>query len=403
MGQAWLTRIFLSCRKGKGDEVGILFYLGVAVFVVYFLAGLDLARGSRSLRSLARVRPSLPPRPPKVTLVVAARNEERNIAEALGSLLRLDYPDYELLVVNDRSEDATGAILGELSANQPRLRVIQVSELPAGWLGKNHALWVGARAAAGELLLFSDADIVMEPTVLSRAVTFLLQEGVDHLAVTPVLRMPGLFLDMFGASFILFFCMFARPWKARDPGSRWHIGIGAFNLVRTSAYWKVGGHQRIALRPDDDMKLGKILKLGGFRQESAYGGGLLTVEWYATLGELVRGLEKNAFAGVDYRLLLVILGSLSHLAASVWPYLAIFLTTGATRAVYIAVVALITLIFVDTVSFHGSKRWYAIAFPCTALLFVYILLRTALLNLVHGGITWRGTFYALKELKANKV
>ncbi|HEY5512071.1 MAG TPA: glycosyltransferase family A protein, partial [Geomonas sp.] len=274
--------------------------------------------------------PTLPPRPPKVTLVVAARNEERNIAEALRSLLCLDYPDYELLVVNDRSEDTTGAILEELSADQPRLRVIQVSELPAGWLGKNHALWVGARAAAGELLLFSDADIVMEPTVLSRAVTFLLDQGVDHLAVTPVLRMPTLFLDMFGASFILFFCMFSRPWKARDPRSRFHIGIGAFNLVRTAAYWKAGGHRRIALRPDDDMKLGKILKLDGFRQESAYGGGLLTVEWYATLGELIRGLEKNAFAGVDYRLTLVLLGALCHLTASVWPYLAIFLTTGAT-------------------------------------------------------------------------
>ena len=378
-------------------------YLGVAVFLVYLLFGLDLARGNRSIRSLAAMRSALPPRPPKVSLVVAARNEERNIAHAIRSLLRLDYPDYELLVVNDRSEDGTGAILAQLSAAEPRLRVIQLEQLPAGWLGKNHALWVGARAAAGDLLLFSDADIVMKPPVLSRAVSYLLEAGADHLAVTPELEMPGLFLDMFGASFILFFCMFARPWKARDPKSRCHIGIGAFNLVRSAAYWKVGGHRSIALRPDDDMKLGKILKLGGFRQECAYGGGLLLVEWYATLGELIRGLEKNAFAGVDYRLSVLLLGALCHVTASVWPYLAIFLTTGATRAVYAAVVALITLIFVDSVGFHGAKRWYAVAFPCTALLFIFILLRTACLNLVQGGITWRGTFYPLKELRANKV
>jgi cellulose synthase/poly-beta-1,6-N-acetylglucosamine synthase-like glycosyltransferase len=383
--------------------VGFLFYLGVAAFLLYFLFGLDLVRGNRSIRSLAEVHPSLPPCPPKVTLVVAARNEERNIAHALRSLLRLDYPDYELIVVNDRSEDATGAILAQMSAHEPRLRVIQVTELPAGWLGKNHALWAGARAAAGDLLLFSDADIVMEPTVLSRAVSYLLEQRADHLAVTPVLAMPSLFLDMFGASFILFFCMFARPWKARDPKSRSHIGIGAFNLVRSAAYWQAGGHQRIALRPDDDMKLGKILKLAGFRQESAYSGGLLVVEWYATLSELVRGLEKNAFAGVDYRLSVLLAGALGHLAASVWPYLAIFLTTGATRAVYAATVALITLLFVDSVRFHGSKGWYAVAFPVTALLFIFILLRTALLNLLQGGITWRGTFYPLKELKANKV
>jgi len=383
--------------------VDFLFYLGLAAFLFYFLSGLDLVRGNRSIRSLAAMPTALPPNPPKVSLVVAARNEERNIARAMGSLLRLDYPDYELLVVNDRSEDRTGVILEGLSARDPRLRVIQVTGLPKGWLGKNHALWIGARAAAGELLLFCDADIVMEPPVLSRAVSYLLEGGTDHLAVTPVLEMPSLFLDMFGASFILFFCMFARPWKARDPKSRCHIGIGAFNLVRAAAYWKAGGHLRIALRPDDDMKLGKIMKLAGFRQETAYGGGLLLVEWYATLGELVRGLEKNAFAGVDYRLSVLLPGAFCHLAASVWPYFALFLTTGATRAVYAAVVALITLIFVDSVGFHGTKRWYAVAFPCTALLFSYILLRTAFLNLAHGGITWRGTFYPLKELRANKV
>ena len=314
--------------------VDFLFYLGLAVFILYFLFGLDLMHGNRTIRSLAQMRTALPPRPPKVTLVVAARNEERNIAQAVDSLLRLDYPDYELLVVNDRSEDATGAILARASAREPRLRVIQVDQLPSGWLGKNHALWVGARAAAGELLLFNDADIVMEPPVLSRAVTYLLQEGVDHLAVTPVLDMPGLFLDMFGASFILFFCMFARPWKARDPKSRCHIGIGAFNLVRASAYWEAGGHRRIALRPDDDMKLGKILKLAGFRAECAYGGGLLRVEWYATLGELIRSLEKNAFAGIDYRLSVLLPGAFCQLTASVWPYLAVFLTSGATRGVY---------------------------------------------------------------------
>jgi hypothetical protein len=129
----------------------------------------------------------------------------------------------------------------------------------------------------------------------------------------------------------------------------------------------------------------------------------LVVEWYATLGELIRGLEKNAFAGVDYRLSVLLAGALCHVAASVWPYLAIFLTTGATRGIYAAVVLLITLVFVDSVGFHGTKKWYAVAFPFTALLFIYILLRTACLNLIHGGITWRGTFYPLKELRSNKV
>lgn len=383
--------------------MGWEFYLGIAVFLLYLWSAVDMARGNRSIRSLTALPTSLPPSPPKVTLVVAARNEERNIAQAIRSLLRLDYPDYELLVVDDRSEDRTGTILSELAGREPRLKVVTIAELPQGWLGKNHALWVGAQAAAGELILFCDADIVMEPPALSRAVSYFLEKYLDHLAVTPVLEMPGLFLDMFGASFILFFCMFVRPWKARDPKSSCHIGIGAFNLVRRAAYFEAGGHLRIALRPDDDLKLGKILKSAGFRQDAAYGGGLLLVEWYANLRELIRGLEKNAFAGMDYRLSLLLPGALCHLAGSVWPYLALFLTTGVTRLVYAATVLTIMLIFMDSVTFHHSKRWYAIAFPFTALLFVYILLRTALLNLLHGGITWRGTFYPLKELKNNRV
>ncbi|NVN90291.1 MAG: glycosyltransferase [Desulfuromonadales bacterium] len=381
----------------------MLFWLGIAILLAYGVAGLDMVMGNRTVPALRDTPTELPAEPPRVSIIIAARNESRNIRESLQSILGLGYPDYELIVVNDRSEDDTGAILDSMARDNPHLRVIHVSELPRGWLGKNHALWLGSRRASGDLLLFSDADIIMEATVLRRAVHHVLANRLDHLAVTPSMRMPGLFLAMFGASFILFFSLFVRPWKARDPGSRCHIGIGAFNLVRSEVYRRVGGHETIRLRPDDDLKLGKIIKRAGFRQDIAYGPDLLAVEWYASLSGVVRGLEKNAFSGADYRVGVVLFGVVYHLLASVWPFLAIFVTHGATRLIYGAVIVLITLLYADSAGYHGARRWHAVGFPLTALLFACILLRTMLLNLIQGGIFWRGTFYPLKELRKNRV
>ncbi len=312
--------------------MNILFWVAVATLILTSLAAFDLFRGNRSVRALRDMSPDPVPGLPRVSIIVAARNEQRNIREALQSLLALDYPDFELIVVDDRSEDATGDILDDMADGHSRLKVIHVDDLPRGWLGKNHALWVGSRRATGELLLFTDADIVMEPTVVTRAVAFLEQNRLDHLAATPSMSMPTTFLGMFGASFIIFFLLFSRPWKAKDPASCCHIGIGAFNLVSAEAYRQVGGHETIRLRPDDDIKLGKIIKLAGLRQDVAYAPEFLTVEWYASLGEVLTGLEKNAFSGADYNILMVLAGTLFHMLCSIWPFLAIFLTHGVTQA-----------------------------------------------------------------------
>lgn len=381
----------------------ILFWVAVATLILTILSALDLIVGNRSVGVLRDVSPDPAPDPRPVSIIVAARNEQRNIREALQSLLQLSYPDYELIVVDDRSEDETGRILDDMADTYSRLKVIHVDVLPPGWLGKNYALWVGSRRASGELLLFTDADIVMEPTVVTRAVAFLEQNRLDHLAATPSMRMPTTFLGMFGTSFIIFFSLFSRPWKAKDPESRCHIGIGAFNLVRAAAYRLVGGHETIRLRPDDDIKLGKIIKRGGFRQDVAYAPEFLAVEWYASLHEVIRGLEKNAFSGADYNIPLVLAGAMLHTLCSIWPFVAIFLTSGVVQGIYLATVALIMLVVADSARFHHSRPWYAVGYPLTSALFVFILLRTMLLNLWQGGIYWRGTFYSLEELKANRV
>jgi glycosyltransferase involved in cell wall biosynthesis len=377
--------------------------LAALTLLVVALSALEAVRGNRGIAFLRDLPPLTGREMRRVSVVIAARDEERNLEEALRSVLQLDYAPLEVVVVNDRSTDATGAILNRLAARDPRLRVLHLTELPPGWLGKNHALQSGADAASGELLLFTDADVVFEPTALSRAVGYLEDRALDHLAATPQILTTGALMDLIVGSFTVFFGQYSRPWKARDPHSRQHIGIGAFNLVRASAYRAVGGHQPIAMRPDDDMKLGKLLKQHRMRQDVVFGRGLIQVAWYATVRELLRGLEKNAFAGVDYSVPRVLGATIGLLLLHVWPLPALLLTSGVTRLLNLAILLLFAALYAHGARYSAVRPGLGIAFPLGSLAFLYMVWRSMLTTLVRGGITWRGTHYPLAALRANRV
>lgn len=340
---------------------------------------------------------------PRVSVIVPARNEEREIEEALQSLLHLDYPDYEVLVVNDRSTDRTGEILTRMQAQYPQLVVATVTDLPRGWLGKNHALEYGARQATGSLLLFTDADIIMQPQTLRRSVYYLESEAIDHLAMTPSVEMPSWFLESFVVVFTMLFAIFTEPWKVRDPKSPAHIGIGAFNLVRAAVYQAIGAHQPIAMRPDDDLKLGKLLKKCGYSQDVLNGGDFILVRWYASLRELIQGLMKNAFSGVDYHVGYTLFSSVSMVIVNVWPFVAIWLTSGWTFWCYLLTVLMHLSAYSLTAWASRARWWGAVGYPFVFLLFVYIQWRAMLLTFWNNGIYWRDTHYSLAELRANKI
>jgi len=372
--------------------------LGFTLFVF-----VTLTLGNRLIRRLSELPVPELDRWPSISLIAPGRNEERNIEEAVRSLLQLDYPELEITLVNDRSTDKTGEILDRLAAEFPRLNVVHITELPAGWLGKNHAMQVGADRSHGEWLLFTDADILFEPTALKRAIGYALEHQVDHLAATPDTRMPSWLLHAFTVTFAIYFSIFFRIWAVRDPKSKAHIGIGAFNLVKADVYRAVEGHRQIKMRPDDDLKLGKIIKLASFRQDVVHGSGMIIVEWYHNLSALICGLEKNAFAGTDYSIFLTVFSTLLSLLFNVWPFLAVFVVSSPTRWIYLAnCLALWLLAWLIARSMKAPQSC-ALAFPLTVLLLVYIQWRTMLLNYYHNGIRWRDTHYSLAELRANKV
>lgn len=380
---------------------GIIQVAAWGAVAVLVLLAVDMHRGMRRLRRLADIAPVDADRAPALSVIVAARNEQRHIEEALQSLLVQDYPALEIVVVNDRSTDRTGEILDVLCARFPRLRVVSVEELPPGWLGKNHALALGARRASGDYLLFTDADVVMEPTALRRAMRFMLDAGLDNLAATPAIPMREPLLKIAVTAFFFLFAGRTRPWKARHPSPRWSAGIGAFNLVRRSVYEAVGGHAAIALRPDDDYRFGRLIKERGFRQDILLAREMLSVEWYASTREMIAGLRKNLFAGCDYNLPQIILITLELSWLFGAPLAAAILVpgVGTLTAAAIAILAWASTPWAYA-DFRGLEKLYPLFLPVGVLIFLVALWNSTLTTLARGGIEWRGTFYPLRELKS---
>jgi hypothetical protein len=377
--------------------------LAAASFLLLGAALLVFAWADRRIVRLAEVvRLSPLERAPRISVVAPALNEERNLEPAVRSLLAQDYPDYEVVIVDDRSTDATPAILARLAAEDRRLKVVTVRELPEGWLGKNHANMRGAAAASGEVLLFTDADVVLAPSTLDRAVAYLERHGLDHLTAAPATVMPGL-VNQFTLYFGLLFTLYVRPWAARDPTSRAHVGIGAFNMVRAAAYRAIGGHERIRLRPDDDLKLGKLLKLAGFRQDFVAGRGLVSVEWYASWRGLRDGLMKNLFAGAEYRTARVAAGVAVHVLLLALPPFALAWTQGLAWQLNLSCLGLYLWAGVLATPAFGTARWAGVLLPFLALFGAYLMVRATWLTLARGGIEWRGTRYPLAALRANDV
>ena len=392
------------------SEVSLRSFVGFTLAAVGALAWITLAvdwfRGVRRVGVLHEARRNRQPleRYPRVSVIVPARNEEEGVERALRSLFAQDYPGpFEILAVDDRSTDRTGEIFARLASERPdRIKVLRVEDLPDGWLGKNHALFLGVREASGEWLLFTDADVRFSPGCLEEAMNYAVSEGLDHLTLAPEIVSRGVGLRSFVAVFTLVFEVTQRPWRATDPRSSVAVGVGAFNLMRREAYLAAGTHRAIRARPDDDMRLGRLVKDAGFRQAVAYGTGSVSVEWHRTLAGAVRGLEKSMFPAMDYRLSVALLASLALFLSNVLPFAGVILARrGSARLLFGLNVLTIFAMYAYGARRSGSRLspLYAALHPFGAAVFIYAMLRSTCRALASGGVEWRGTKYPLDLLK----
>lgn len=346
------------------------------------------------------------PRPtvwPRLSVIVPVRNEDANLERALRSLLGETYPELELLVIDDRSDDNSPQILARLQKEHPQLNVRRVEALPQGWLGKNHALQTGFLASQGELVLFTDADIVFKPGTLEIAVATLLHEEWDHLSCLFDVDSPSPVMRCVNTFFGIMFVIFIQPWRVSDPKSKAFLGVGGFNLLRRRVLEDLRGLEQVKMRPDDDLKLGKLVKAKGYRQVCLSAIENLYVEWYPSLRVCIRAFEKNMFAGFDYSLPKMIVGTLACFLVHVVPTFIPWFATGIWQAIGFGAVALIYLSAFGLAKTQGTALWTVLFFVPSALVMVYILIRTTFLNLSQGGLQWRDTFYKLEDLKKNKV
>jgi hypothetical protein len=193
-----------------------------------------------------------------------------------------------------------------------------------------------------------------------------------------------------------------RPWRAQDPRTEEAVGVGAFNLLKRDTYLQAGTHEAIRLRPDDDMRLAKLIKESGYLQGVAYGTGSVSVEWHETLAGAVRGLEKSVFPGVDYRLSMILLASLLLFSTNVLPVFGVVLARRrAMRLLFGADALAVAAMYAYGPRASGSSLspLYAALHPFGIGVFIYATLRSACVTLAKGGIEWRGTFYPLRLLK----
>jgi len=354
---------------------------------------------------------------PRVSIIVPARDEEETIEQALHTLLALDYDNYEVIAVNDRSTDRTGEIMERIAANHRSskstremghpdfrtLRVIHHRELPAGWLGKTHAMWTAANQATGEWLLFTDADVLFKPDSLRRALVYAESVPADHMVLFPrmIMKQPGEYMMI--AFFQTMFMFGHRPWKVADPSTDDHMGVGAFNLVRRRVYDAVGTYEALRMEVLDDMKLGKVVKKAGFAQRNAFGGDLISIRWAKGAMGVVNNLTKNFFAVLSFQWWRTLISAFGLAFLNFGPFLGIFLAHGWARLPYGVALGSMFAIYVGMSWRSDVPPYYFLLHPVSTALFIYTLLRSMILTLRNDGITWRGTKYPLEELRKGMV
>ena len=355
------------------------------------------------------LRPPTASGEPRVSIIVPARNEQDDIRATLQQLLLLDYSNYEIIAVNDRSTDRTGevmdAVLAEVATVRPDpcLKVIHITDPPSGWLGKTHAMWTAGQRATGDWLLFTDADVLFKPDSLRRAIAYAEAEQADHLVLFPrmIMKRPG--EKMMIAFFQALFVFGHRPWKVADPKARDHMGVGAFNMVRRSVYDAVGTYLALRMEVLDDMKLGKVVKNAGFAQRNVFGEDLISLRWARGAFGIVNNLTKNFFAVLSFQWPRTVASIIGLGFLNLGPFLGIWLAHGWTRIPY--AIALLSLFAI----YYGmSKRsavpaYYFFLHPVSTSLFMYTLLLSMAHTFSNNGIVWRGTTYPLDELRKGMV
>ena len=350
---------------------------------------------------------------PSVSIIVPARNEERNLPRLLPSLLSQKYPDYEVIVVDDNSEDGTPRILADWASRDGRLNVVTGIELPReeGWLGKPHAMHQGAQHARGDWLLFTDADTVHSPVSISSSVAYALSHDADLFTIFPFYEL-GTPSERIVMPVAFQGIMNLYPaYKVNDPNSPTAIANGQYFLIRRSTYDAVGGIESVKGRIVEDMEFARVVKSAGHRLLIADGRHLMNVRMYTNFGEVWEGWSKNVVISLQrnpIQAVIAVAGVLSLTVAPVgmvsWTRHA-WATARKSGTMTDRVVAIWTSVITawqvvvplvmrrDLDRKLGLPAGWALTQPLGTAIMGLIMLSSLLRLLTGKGVTWKGRTY----------
>jgi chlorobactene glucosyltransferase len=351
-----------------------------------------------------------PPTGPRISVIVPARNEERNIRRCVECLLAQTYPDFELIVLDDRSTDATPGILRGCASLDPRLTVIDGAELPPGWAGKPHALYQAAQAAGGEWLCFVDADTFAGPQALASVYARAQAARADLFSIMTGQEVPTFWERVILPVVFTALSVGFSPRRVNDPSRMDAIANGQFILIKRSVYEAVGGHAALKDSIVEDRDLAVLVKGAGFRLVIADGRQVAQTRMYTSLSEMWEGWTKNIFLGLSGSAGLLLLGALgaflslvAALALPLWTLAGLVWWAAAPASAAWLVAAEAALLWgwlvfwrVRVLRDMQIPAWYALTIPLGAGLFAAMLFASAWKVISGRGVTWKGRRYAAK-------
>ena len=346
---------------------------------------------------------------PMLSIIVPARNEERQIAQCTESLLAQSYPHFEVIVVNDRSDDSTGAILAEIAKHDPRLIVVHGDALPDGWIGKPWALAQGARIARGEWLIFTDADTTHKPLAAASAVTYALQHSAHAISLLPTQRFESLAERMVLPTILWMIAYSVGSLKAINDRNRPDAAIfnGQYVAFERAAYDAIGGHAAVKNAIAEDYELARILKRDGrFVARLAGANDLVYTRMYRSFTEIWGGFSKNLYVAAEHSLLQALLGAAWLAALSPLPELLLLRAIlrkrrrGAVRmlAVIVATAAAAEFGMRRSRFPRGSGAFFPVGAATMLAIFADSLVRHR-----TGRIAWRGRVYGRTSSGASQT
>ena len=360
------------------------------------------------MRSLVGKNPPIPPldkdvtAPGRISVIVPARDEEKNIGNCLSHLIKQDHHDYEIIVVDDRSTDRTGHLAENFKKLSPvTLKVVRIEKLPPGWTGKNHGMFVASKAASGEWLLFTDADTTHEPFCIRTALAKAEDEGADFLTLGPQVECRSFWENTVQPQIVGSLALWFNSEEVNKQDSKKVLANGQFILVRKKAYEAVGGNESVKNEVVEDVELAKKFLAGGFKVLFLNGTRLYSTRMYTSLAQILNGWTRIFTYLFEKKIAPILSKIVRLLVFNIFPFVVLTAekilwisgSTSFSAAVFWASLAVCTWIVV--IRFNGNRMvranpWYAFLHPVGSVVMVWILASCVSRIATGGRSEWRG-------------